>query len=422
MKFEEQIKQSLNNHEEAYNPAAWDAMKAKLDAKYPVAPKGGNGKWWIAAGIATVAITSLLIWNNSTTSTNQIAKQNQENISEDSGRMDSNAKNNPQSTSTNDLMVQSEETNSEIAFNNSIQRTVEIKSNLSVKSLDVGEGKKIEDSKLNDYSENTEDPMNFKPVIEQDGGPTKCYAATVFSPSANNLCFGKNLIENIDKRKMYILDANKKTITTIDGEKSKMVEFTKAGAIHFGYYHQEVLTTFKSIEIEEAPEISVQRIDEDIKYQDGLPVVSFVSDDNITWSANGQSFKGKEATFHFFNQGNETIELTQKYGQCSTSKSISVEVEKYNLQAPEAFKIDGFNKTWIPHALTERNVEFKLQIIDMSNGGIVYQTIDANLPWNGVDIRTGRVADEPIKYAWRVQIMNPKKGEPSIYQGTVRKL
>lgn len=414
MKLEEQIKNSLSNHEEAYNPTAWEAMKAKLDAKYPVAPKSGNGKWWIAAGITAIAITSLLIWNNSTTKNTEIATQTQKDSTEDLERKESNTKNNPQSTSAG---------NSEVKRDSFNLKNTPLPSSATSNKPTSPETNTVNSEIQHQNDATLENSISSEPTPQININTPLIYTIDEeFKLSINKLCVGSNVINNIDSRPMILLDENKNNIATINGNKSKTIEISTAGMVHIGYYFNGMYKNKKSIIVQNAREIEVQQIDEDIKYENGLPIMRFTSDEELTWSANGQITTGKEATFHFFKQGNQNIELTQKNEQCLTKKTIAVNVEKYNLLAPDAFNPNGFNKTWIPYALIQRNIDFKMVIIDISNGEIVYETTDVNQPWDGTDIRTGRISKEPIQYAWKVQITNPQKGESTNYQGKVRKL
>jgi hypothetical protein len=73
----------------------------------------------------------------------------------------------------------------------------------------------------------------------------------------------------------------------------------------------------------------------------------------------------------------------------------------------------------MPFSLTERDVKFVLTIIDGRDGGVVYETTDTSLPWDGTDIRTGRRSQSPQVYVWKAIIANPAANEPSEYLGTI---
>jgi hypothetical protein len=99
--------------------------------------------------------------------------------------------------------------------------------------------------------------------------------------------------------------------------------------------------------------------------------------------------------------------------------------EDYNLLAVNAFNPNSFeprNQTFIPFALTQRDVKFTLLILDPKDGGVMYQTEDASQPWNGIDKRTGQLAPSNQAYIWKVRIANPLPGESTEYKGTMTKL
>src|SRR5690554_4277338 len=59
MKLEDLIKQKVAQHQEAYDPKAWEALSSKMG----VAKTTSLLKWWVAASvIAVVGITSFFLW------------------------------------------------------------------------------------------------------------------------------------------------------------------------------------------------------------------------------------------------------------------------------------------------------------------------------------------------------------------------
>ena len=68
--------------------------------------------------------------------------------------------------------------------------------------------------------------------------------------------------------------------------------------------------------------------------------------------------------------------------------------------------IDDRNNTFMPFALTQRNVKFNLIIIDPTDGYIVFQSNDATNAWNGIDKSTGNGVNYGITYILKVIIEN----------------
>ena len=75
----------------------------------------------------------------------------------------------------------------------------------------------------------------------------------------------------------------------------------------------------------------------------------------------------------------------------------------------------------MPYALTQRDVNFRMVILDGIDGGMVYETTDASLPWDGTDMRSGTRSSDAKAYVWKVVIYNPESNEPNEYRGTVIK-
>ena len=150
---------------------------------------------------------------------------------------------------------------------------------------------------------------------------------------------------------------------------------------------------------------------------------------NYEWTSNNKVIqqKSKEVELHYFKKGTYSISLTttNQSGQSSTeTKNITINSD-YNLLAVDAFSPTENNSkinTFIPFALTERNTQFTMVILDAKNGGIIYQTNDANQPWDGIDIRTGNMVPQGENCLWKVTIYNPEPGENSIYKGIILRM
>ena len=173
-------------------------------------------------------------------------------------------------------------------------------------------------------------------------------------------------------------------------------------------------------------------IDNEFQYENGLPTLhlkatTFAS--NYEW--NFEKLKivptSKEVEVHYYKKGSYNVKLStiNSNGQIiSETKKITVP-EDYNLLAVDAFSPTENNvktNTFIPFALTVRNVRFTMTVIDSKNGGIVYQTSDANQPWDGIDKRTGVLVNATESFIWKVTLENPEPGESSIYKGVVIRL
>ncbi len=167
-------------------------------------------------------------------------------------------------------------------------------------------------------------------------------------------------------------------------------------------------------------------INHDIKFEKGLPIREITSDFNgeNTWVINDRKFYGKQIKPTFFKKGDYTIQLTTTdYNGCSSSTIQKLHIEEdYNLMAVNSFipnDIDPRNRTFMPFALTQRDVDFNLIIIDPKTGQIIFESSDANNPWTGINKETGKQVPAGEVYLWKVHIQNPMPGEPSEYSGQI---
>ena len=99
-------------------------------------------------------------------------------------------------------------------------------------------------------------------------------------------------------------------------------------------------------------------------------------------------------------------------------KQIYAIEKDYNLLAPTAFSPneDNLNDFFIPKALPVLNLPFTMTIYDRQ-GKMVYQTSDANQPWNGLCTKDQVPAPDGV-YIWVVQLTT-ESGEVELYQDQV---
>jgi hypothetical protein len=93
--------------------------------------------------------------------------------------------------------------------------------------------------------------------------------------------------------------------------------------------------------------------------------------------------------------------------------------------APSGFRPNSGDiqtNTFMPYALTQRNVNFELVVLDPRTGAVVFSSSDATQGWDGIDKRTGEMVKENSVWAWKVVIKNPNVGEPVEYKGTITRM
>ncbi|MBK8499178.1 MAG: PKD domain-containing protein [Flavobacteriales bacterium] len=178
------------------------------------------------------------------------------------------------------------------------------------------------------------------------------------------------------------------------------------------------------IVIHETPEAVFNWLPQD--YENTVPSIHFENR-----SLGGQSFfwdfgdGGTSTIAHpnhvYKTRGNYTVSLTvTNGGGCTDRIEKTVKVNNdYNLLAASTFSPDGdgVEDSFIPDALKTLGVRFHMTIHDKTSGQLLFETSDAQRPWNG---RIGG-RGEPCRsgdYVWMVEM---KDGEKlgGTYNGTV---
>jgi hypothetical protein len=165
-----------------------------------------------------------------------------------------------------------------------------------------------------------------------------------------------------------------------------------------------------------------------INYENGTPRIRINAESSgseITWSANGTLLNQKNRSVDLLAFRGQTYTITAQahLDECTTTEKIKVTAnEDYNLLAVNAFNPesrDERNATFMPYALTIREVRFELLIIDPDNGGLVFKSTDAQNPWNGIDQRNGQLVGVQKAFIWKVVLQEALPNEKTTYSGTI---
>lgn len=163
-------------------------------------------------------------------------------------------------------------------------------------------------------------------------------------------------------------------------------------------------------------------------YERGLPVteVQLIGTiEEANWYFDGRSVgHGQEQIITTFNKGRHKIHVDGLDANgCPFNIEIPVRIEKdYDLIAPTSLDPDGTDsrrRTFMPHALKERETPFTMYIIDPRDNEVIYTTRDANEPWDGIDRRTGQLVTKDRPFIWKVQLDAAVEGEKNVYIGNV---
>ena len=172
-------------------------------------------------------------------------------------------------------------------------------------------------------------------------------------------------------------------------------------------------------------------IDNDNIYTEGVPTINLKANStaasyNWTFESLKTSSQAKEVDVQFYKAGTYKVTLTTtNENGCNSSETNKVTIKSdYNLISPDVINLsdeNSKNKTFIPYALTVRNVKFKMYIMDAMTGVTIYETDDANQPWDGTDSRTGNKVNGS-NYIWKVVLINPLPNENANYKGVITRL
>jgi len=165
-----------------------------------------------------------------------------------------------------------------------------------------------------------------------------------------------------------------------------------------------------------------------INYEDGTPRIHVTAEtmaSDLIWNVNGTVINKKNKSFDLLAFKGQTYTITAE-GQldgCKSSETIKITAnEDYNLLAVNAFNPqsrDERNATFMPYALTIRDVQFNMVILDPDNGAVVFKSSDAQNAWDGIDQRTGQMVPANKAYIWKVVLQETLPGEKSTYSGTI---
>lgn len=429
--IEELFKQSLKGHEMPFNPDAWKAMSARLDAVQPVvAPKSYMKYYLGAAGMGAAAIATYFFFANGDTPATSENPITSETKTEQTITPSNEVKSDVRKVEGRTETTESNSVNTAKTEKNRSSSTAETRSNSSINTQGSHSSNSEHTTTVIQQGNSGSAVSTNNPKDSQtDNGfnvASTTTAKPVQLPSMNDLCLNESVtVNNPNETEIYILDAVGNTIKTIPAKKTVLFKPSVVGSYALAFKKEGALKSGSHFQVNRIPDADFT-VDMINKYDRGLPathVEGISGQGTYIWKAEGQTVTGVEADLHFYEKGEQTIELTVNNGQCESTVEKTIYVESdYNLMAVKGFtptSTEPKNQTFIPFALTQRDVKFEMTIIDSRDGGVVYKTSDASLPWDGTDIRSGRRSETPQVYVWKVVILNPAPNEPGEYVGTI---
>lgn len=423
-KFENSIKESLENFELPYDANAWNSLSKQLDITQPVNtfPKSGfsSAKWIVAAGIiAVVSLGTYYIISNASTEKEALLSETNATTETKSTEISTEKENQPlKNTSSAPDDTQNLTPTVSTHTNGTKEQTSENSQKVekSSSSTNIVKGSELEitEKTSTESSKGTELKSN----------PIEIQKSSVIVPVVKDLCQGEFAsVKNENSFDLTILTPQRDRIT-VRPSKSLKFELNQAGEYRILNGSDEIA----HFNVGNAPKIDFT-IDEQTQFEDGvpsIPIATYSDGTNFVWNFEGTKVtqQGKKAKAHFFTKGTKTITLTvesEKGCRSEISKTVTIS-EDYNLFAPNAFEpthTDFRRNRFIPAALLVRDVQFTLFIVDPKTGNTLYATSNANDGWDGIDKNTGELVPQNSTYVWKVVLSNPLPGEKSEYSGTV---
>lgn len=431
--LENAFKESLKDYKAPYDPKAWEAVSARLDARASAAAGNGSSsilKWTATCVLISTFIVGVYYLNENANTQNEstLTKTELNNNRTDGNRTNPSA----ETTVTENTNIQ----NNDNQTGTTTEKTLEAlaleqtgqsntpQSNDSKYLDEVQKSNAASDARGTILNDNVEDNGHGSVPVKPDTKATQFIAGRI---SVLDICEGgKVVINNPSKDKSLVkFQSDNGKMIVLDPGKSFVFKPKASTIITFADAQNEPIE-MKQITVHSLP--SVNFTYEANIFEKGLPIViceAYGEYASYSWSFDDKTVKDEAVTlYNFFKKGDHDVALKviDRNGCENTIKKTVQIRNNYNLMAVGAFRPNGSdhrNQTFMPYSLTERNVKFQLTIIDPTDNGVVFTSKDAKNAWDGTDQRTGEMTASNKTFIWKVQIYNPVPNERPIYSGTI---
>ena len=432
--IEQNFKNSLGNHELPYNATAWSSLSSKLDVQMPVnqgtAPAASKLKWIIGSSSVVVlsVVTYFLIFHNGTntnTDNNSITNNDTplENVSNE--RSNSKSNNLREDIKLTDLNSSG---NTETETDNSASdKTVNKEAKQNGNNINITNESNSSSEKFveNSLSNDARDHEIIESDIKTESELNNNSGGIITIPVVQDVCEGFAFEINNTNEVSLVVSGSEVEIT-IPAKTTKTISIAKEGNYSLGTLNNEVANNASTFRVKRTPSVDFT-IDTETKFENGLPTTKVNTDvigESFEWNFNNQKVTGRSAAAHFYTKGDHNLKLTVTANNgCSATAIKSLYInKKYNLMAENAFvpmDNDPRNSTFMPYALTVRNANFTLIVLDPSDGHMVYKTNDSSQGWDGTDMKTGNPVAFEKSYVWKVVVINPEPNERNEYGGNI---
>jgi hypothetical protein len=422
-RLEDLFKSALKDQELPYDEGAWNQMSKKLDARS--AGASGNFNWIFgAAGILLITVGTLIYLNSDNDTKikespkNNLAKlETKPKDPKNQILDDSNKSVNVQPQKHERVEIAKEKAVSKHEKKPSVQKNTEV-----VQTTCCGDNDKVVHLIPPVYREATvEEHHEIKP---------ETLNALTFNTLSDRCLHDEWVYTNENKESIWI-NTPSNTMVEVPGSSQYKIVLETKGLYHVGSLNaSQEFVSKNSFSVHEAKS-SQLLVEDHLNYENGLPQLNAhaYSEGHNTWYVNEKAVSSNqnETSFNLFSKGNYNISLkTQDEKGCTAVSNVAFNVEDdYNLLAVNAFtpsSIDTRNRFFIPFALTQRDTPFTMIVIDPADGAILFETSNADMPWDGTDRNTGKMVDENKSYVWKVILEHPESNEKPEYLGTVVRL
>ncbi|TXC81650.1 PKD domain-containing protein [Luteibaculum oceani] len=403
-KFEEYIKKSVDQYEVDYNPNHW----SKIESQLSVSSGGGLGKK-IAIGSAIVITAASVAYFGFDSKENTIQlptpiqqEQSQEPIIESS-------------TKKPEAVIEDKVPNE--VSKNSVEKAAK----------NTASSEKLE--KATPMENAYEKPVNQQPIIETVSSDDLDFTIGL---TRKEVCVKEAIgfTANIDEPVSY-------KWTFGDGNSSSLPEpkhqYKKAGKYSVSLEVTSLISNKTKRVIAGEPIIVNPQPQADFDYtivppEDFAQKVelksSFADYKHIEWIYNDKIWMQPTLELDLNNKGNYPIKLVvaNNFGCYDTIVKVVRVENDYNLLAPNAFTPDqdGINDVFLPKALENSHLPYKLEIYEVTSGKLIYKDNQDGRGWNGINMTTGTLANQG-DYAWTVRLTK-ENGETEIFKGTLKLL
>ena len=404
--FERALKDSLESYEVPYNSADWAQLEKELNK--------GTSKWKASAGLL-----ALLLGGTLTMATVVYFAISQGHGTEDPLAAAALSTNQTDPNGAGDESVTLTEESSTAPMvdgTNGAQNTATLGSTTVLDKPSAGSARP------------SVDPATTAPVVPAASVNTSDIA---IRPSMLTGCPGASVeftVDNLPSDGTFLWnfgdgsfsrDAKPKHTFSKAGRFEVMLSHSSVGG---GTIHNKPVSDV--IVIHEIPEASFNMLKQE--YENSIPSVHFenrsIGSQSYAWDFGDGATSTVSHPSHVYKKaGTYTVSLMVTNGAGCTDrmeKTLRIE-EDYNLLAAKTFSpnADGMEDTFVPEALKTLGVKFHMTVHKGETGQLVFETSDAQRPWNG---RIGGRGENcaPGDYIWMVEMKDGDK-LGGTYNGTV---